>query len=124
MGQKTMESLPKRFLPNRTNIILTNDEDLSGENLIPTFSIDDALNKANYYDDSGEIFIIGGGSVYKQFLPIADKIYLTAVHTIIDGDTTFPDIDKNKWKLETEEFKKKDNKNDYSHTYRIYTKSK
>jgi len=121
MGQKTMESLPKQHLPNRTNIVLTDDPDFSSKNIIPAFSIADALNKAQYYDDT-EIFIIGGGSIYKQFLSIAEKLYLTIVHTKIDGDTFFPKIDESEWKLEFSEFKEKDNKNEYSHTYKIYTK--
>ena len=123
MGQKTMESLPKKFLPNRTNIVLTDDSKLSAENIIPAFSIADALNKAQYYDDT-EIFIIGGGSIYKQFLPIADKLYLTVVHVEIDGDTTFPKIDESEWKLEFSDFKEKDDKNEFPHTYKIYTNDK
>ena len=122
MGQKTMESLPKQYLPNRTNIVLTDDPDFVRENIIPAFSISDALNKAQYYDDSDEIFIIGGGSIYKQFLPVSNKLYLTVVHTEIDGDTTFPEIDESEWKLEFSEFKEKDSKNDYSHTYKTYTR--
>ena len=51
VGQKTMESLPKGFLPNRTNIVLTDDTDFSGENIIPAYNISDALNKSQYYDD-------------------------------------------------------------------------
>lgn len=121
MGQKTMESLPKGFLPNRTNIVLTDDPDFSSENVIPAYSIADALNKATYYDEE-EIFIIGGGSVYKQFLDIADKLYLTVVHTKIDGDTTFPQIDESEWKLEFSDFQEKDDKNEYPHTYKVYTK--
>lgn len=120
MGQKTFESLPNGSLPNRTNIVLTDDPDFFGKDIIPSFSISDALNKANYYDK--EIFIIGGGSIYKQFLPLANKLYLTIVHTKIDGDTYFPKIDESEWKLELSEFKEKDNKNEYSHTYKIYSR--
>jgi dihydrofolate reductase len=122
MGFNTMKSLPNQHLPNRTNIVLVDDPDFVGENIIPSFSMADALNKAHYYDDSGEIFIIGGGSIYKQFLPLANKLYLTVVHTEIDGDTFFPEIDDSEWKLEYSEFKEKDEKNEYSHTYKIYTR--
>jgi len=121
MGQKTMESLPKGFLPNRINIVLTDDQDFTGENIIPAFSISDSLNKAQYYDDD-EIFIIGGGSIYTQFLPMTDKLYLTVVHTEIEGDTFFPEIDESKWILEYSNFQEKDDKNEYSHTYKVYTK--
>jgi len=117
MGDNTFYSLPNGALPNRTNIILTPDKDFIENNTIPAFSIKDALNKAEMYDD--EVFIIGGGYVYKQFLEIADTIYLTTVHTIIDGDTSFPELD-DKWICISEEFKSKDEKNDYDHTYKIY----
>lgn len=123
MGQKTMESLPNKMLPNRTNIVLTDDPDYSFQNgVIPAFSIDDAIQKAEYYE-SDEIFIIGGGSVYKQFLPLADKLYLTKVHTIIEGDTYFPKIDEKDWVLESYQSKEKDDKNEYSHTYIIYSRN-
>lgn len=125
MGQKTLESLPNGPLPNRTNIVLTDDPDYSAKDVIPSFSISDALNKARYYDGDGdnEIFIIGGGSIYKQFLPLVNKLYLTVVHTKIDGDTFFPEIDDSGWKLESSEFKEKDEKNEYSHTYKIYSRN-
>jgi len=121
MGDNTFYSLPKGALPNRTNIVLTLDKEFNENNTIPAFSIEDALNKAKMYDD--EVFIIGGGYVYKQFLDIADTVYLTVVHTIIDGDTTFPELD-NKWICVSEEFKSKDEKNEYDHTYKIYNKNK
>jgi len=120
MGQKTFESLPNGALPNRTNIVLTEDINFSAPNVIIAYNIDDALNIAEgYCGDSDDVFIIGGGMIYKQFLDIADFVYLTTVHTIIDGDTTFPKLDDN-WKLISEEFRSKDDKNDYDHTYKKY----
>lgn len=120
MGQKTFESLPNGALPNRTNIVLTDDINFSAPNVIIAYNIDDALNIAEgYCGDSDDVFIIGGGMIYKQFLDIADFVYLTTVHTIIDGDTTFPKLDDN-WKLISEEFRSKDDKNDYDHTYKKY----
>jgi dihydrofolate reductase len=122
MGLNTMKSLPNQYLPNRTNIVLVDDPDFVGKNIITAFSITDALDKAIFYDDSDEIFIIGGASIYKQFLPISNKLYLTVVHTEIDGDTFFPKIDESEWTLESSDFKEKDEKNEYSHTYKIYTR--
>ena len=58
--------------------------------------------------------------VYKTFLEYADTIYLTTVHTTIDGDTYFPELKEKEWKLLSEEFKEKDNNNEYNHTYKIY----
>lgn len=117
-----MESLPKKYLPNRINIVLTDDFNLLRDNIILAFSVDDAINKATQHNNNGEIFVIGGGSIYKQFLPMVDKLYLTTVHIIIDGDTTFPKIDENEWKLEYSEFKEKDDKNEFDYTYEIFTR--
>lgn len=120
MGQRTFESLPKGALPNRTNIVLTDDINFSAPNVIIAYNIDDALSIAEgYCGDSDDVFIIGGGMIYKQFLEMADFVYLTTVHTTLDGDTSFPELDDN-WKLVSEEFKSKDDKNDYDHTYKIY----
>jgi dihydrofolate reductase len=123
MGQKTFESLPKGALPNRTNIVLTPDQDFSAQNIITAFSIEDALFKAKlYHGEDCDIFIIGGGMVYRQFLDIADNIYLTVVHTVIEGDTSFPEIQESQWNLLSTEFKEKDNKNEYNHTYKLYSR--
>lgn len=119
MGDKTFYSLPKGALPNRTNIILTLDKTFNEPDTIPVYSIEDALKTAEMYGD--DVFITGGGSIYKQFLNIADIVYLTVVHTIIDGDTSFPELD-DKWICTSEEFKSKDEKNDYDHTYKIYNR--
>jgi len=118
MGQKTFESLPKGALPNRKNIVLTDDTNFNAENITLAFNLGDALSKV----DGDEVFIIGGGMVYKQFLDYADCVYLTTVHTIIDGDTTFPELQLNQWKLVSKEFKEKDEKNEYDHTYKIYNR--
>lgn len=119
MGDKTFYSLPKGALPNRTNIVLTFDKNFNEPNTIPVHSIEDALKQAKKYND--EIFIIGGGNVYKQFLNIANKIYITVVHTTVDGDTIFPELDDN-WNCFFEEQHLKDDKNEYDYTYKIYNK--
>src|SRR5665647_865800 len=72
MGKKTWESLPKRPLPGRKNIVLTDDPEEVIEGSITAYSIDDALSKC---ETGEEIFIIGGGSIYSQFMPIADRLY-------------------------------------------------
>jgi dihydrofolate reductase len=119
MGQKTFESLPKGALPNRTNIVLTWDHNFSAPNVIPVYNIGMALEKVKE-NLAEEVFIIGGGMIYKQFLDYADYIYLTTVHTIIEGDTKFPELLPEQWELISEDFKEKDEKNEYNHTYKIY----
>lgn len=124
MGQKTFESLPNGALPNRTNIVLTDNSNYTAPNIIIANSVVEALYNAKKYCKSKDkkIFIIGGGTIYKQFLDYADTLYLTFVHTTIEGDTTFPELDENKWKLISEEFRNKDEKNEYDVTYKVYKK--
>ena len=121
MGKKTFESLPSRPLPNRTNIVIT---DIPGEKIeecIMAYSIEDAISK---FDDGKENFIIGGGSVYRQFLPVADKLYLTKVHKCFDADCFFPEINLNEWKLLNREDHGPEGQNDFSFSYLIYEKIK
>jgi dihydrofolate reductase len=68
--------------------------------------------------------VIGGGEIYKQALPLADKLYVTEVKTSIDGDTYFPEIDTAIWKPTTRLYSEKDEKNDYDFEFVEYSKSK
>ena len=117
MGKRTFYSLPKRPLPNRTNIVLT---DIAGEQIEGcqmAYSIEDILQKC---DPSQENFIIGGGSVYKQFFTIAQKLYITKVHASFDADTFFPEIDLGIWEVIDSENHKADEKNKYDYTFVTY----
>jgi dihydrofolate reductase len=89
MGRKNYESIG-RPLPNRTNIVITRNPDYKPEGVVVVASLEEALAKAKEVD-SQEIFIIGGGEIYKQALPFTDKIYLTLFHTDAEGDIFFPD---------------------------------
>ena len=93
MGRKTYESIG-RPLPKRENIIITRQTGLLIEGCVVLNSLQEAINKA----ESEEVFIIGGGEIYKQAMEIADKIYLTKIHQDFEGDTMFPEIDPNVWK--------------------------
>ncbi|MDB2363881.1 dihydrofolate reductase [Flavobacteriales bacterium] len=93
MGRKTYESIG-RPLPKRENIIITRQTGLLIEGCVVVNSLQEAINKA----ESEEVFIIGGGEIYKQAMEIADKIYLTKIHQDFEGDTMFPEIDPNVWK--------------------------
>jgi dihydrofolate reductase len=117
MGKKTWESLPRRPLPGRKNIVLTDDPNESIENSVTAYSIDDALDKCG---PAEEIFIIGGGSIYRQFMPIADRLFITHVHKKAPADIFFPEIDRSVWKIiEKEEFKT-DESNSIPYTYTVY----
>lgn len=88
MGSKTFESLGKP-LPNRTNIVIAKELDYKASGCIVVHTIPDALEEAKKVEPS-EIFIIGGGSIYTQCLPLADKLYITRVNEDFDADTFFP----------------------------------
>lgn len=121
MGKKTWESLPRRPLPGRKNIVLTDDPNESIENSVTAYSIDDALDKCG---PAEEIFIIGGGSIYRQFMPIADRLFITHVHKKAPADIYFPEIDRSIWEIiEKEEFKT-DESNNIPYTYTIYERRK
>ena len=96
MGKKTWESLPRKPLPGRKNIVLTDNPKELIENSVTAYSIDDALNKCA---SDEEIFIIGGGSIYRQFMPVADRLYITHVHKKAPADIYFPEIDMNIWEI-------------------------
>jgi len=117
MGKKTWESLPRRPLPYRTNIVLTDIPHEKIEGSLTVYSIEEALSKC---DKDREIFIIGGGSIYRQFLPLADRLYITHVHLKTPADVYFPEIDRKIWKVvESEEFIG-DGEERIPYTYTIY----
>lgn len=97
MGRKTFESLGKRVLPGRLNIILTKQVGLQYDHTEVVGSLEDAIALAAR-EGYAEVFVIGGGQIYNEAMPIADTIYMTRVHTQIDGDTLFPIIDE-EWEL-------------------------
>jgi dihydrofolate reductase len=102
MGKKTWESLPRRPLPDRTNIVLTDVTDEIIDGSITAYSIEDALSKCKKGE---EVFVIGGGSVYRHFMPFADRLYITHVHKNAPADVYFPEIDSNTWEIiEKEDF--------------------
>lgn len=96
MGKTTYESIG-RTLPGRTNIILSSDKNFKVPGGHVFGDIDSAIGFAENTGEK-ELMIIGGGSIYKLFLPIADKIYLTRVLKEYQGNVTFPEIDMNDWK--------------------------
>lgn len=101
MGQKTFESIG-RPLPNRTNVIITREEKYKANGCVILHSIDETIDFINTFKDE-EIFIIGGGEIYRQFIHFADKLYLTIVDDEpADADTFFPDYSRFK-NIESEE---------------------
>lgn len=99
MGRKTFESLPG-VLPNRNHIIVTRDKDykVNSDNVTIVHDLNSLIDQYKNCDD--EVFIIGGAEIYKQSLPYADKLYLTEINNFFDGDTFFPEINYNSFKVE------------------------
>lgn len=118
MGRKTFESVNKP-LPGRLNIVITSNKDWTAESVVTANSLEEALEKAiaAHYK---EIFIIGGGEIYRQSLAIANRIYLTRVHTQIDGDTFFPELKPTEWKLVSATECIADEKNAFDHTIEVW----
>lgn len=111
MGRKTYESIG-RPLPNRTNIVITRDTSYVAPGCIVVNDLNTALQKAKELD-SEEIFIIGGGEIFKQALPLVTKLYLTIVHDSIKGDVFFPDYSEFKTVLSSSNH----SENGYSFTF-------
>ena len=120
MGRNTFESL-KKDLPGRINIVVTKKTDWHPENVYIAHNISEAIEKAKE-GGAREIFIIGGGEVFNQTMNDVDRIYLTRVHTIVEGDTSYPQLDKSKWKLIKEESHPADEKNNYPYTFEVWEK--
>lgn len=115
MGRKTFEAVNKP-LPGRFNIVITRQADWKAEGTITATELNDAIKKAAE-TNCKEAMIIGGGEIYKQSMAIADIIYITRVHTILDGDTFFPAIDETQWELVSNEDFEKDEKHLYAYSF-------
>jgi len=96
MGRKTYESLPRKPLPGRTNIVITTNTNFVADGAKVVFTPDEALNLCSGAD---EVVIIGGATIYAHFMPIASRLYLTEVKGDYTGDTYFPKLKDNSWQL-------------------------
>jgi dihydrofolate reductase len=112
MGKKTLFSLPKGPLPNRRNIVITDVPGEVFEGCDTVYSIDEAVEAVR---NEKMAFVIGGGMIYRQFYPIAGKLYLTMVHQDFEADIFFPEINFNEWKELSRE-KLFDEKNYFSYS--------
>lgn len=120
MGRKTYESLGKP-LSGRTNIVITRKKDWQPEGVIVVNSLNAAIAAAAG-TDAKEASVIGGGEIYKQAIDIADRIVITRVHTSLEGDTYFPAINEEKWKLVSNQDFPSDEKHTYSYSFQVWEK--
>ena len=118
MGRKTFESFPKP-LPNRTHVIISRQANYQPEGCIVVNSLEQAIEAC---PKTEEVFIIGGGEIYRQSIAVADKLDLTKVHASFEADTHFPEIDLSQWQLVFEEHHSKDERHDYAFTFQTFTR--
>jgi dihydrofolate reductase len=113
MGRKTWESLG-RPLPGRINVVITSDKNYKAEGGIVMHSLKEALEISSKDD---EVFIFGGGTIFKEAMHLVDRIYMTRIHAVIDGDTFFPALKLNEWKEISREDFKADERNEYDYSF-------
>lgn len=118
MGRKTWDEIA-RPLRHRRNIVITRNVAWSAEGAERAGSLAKALELAG---GEAQVFVIGGAEIYRQALPIVDRMYLTHVHTSVEGDTWFPEWDTAAWHMETEQRFEADERNAHGFTIREYVR--
>lgn len=118
MGRKTFESF-KRPLSGRKNIVLSHQKDLKIEGAVVVSSMKDVELLVKEMDVK-ELMVIGGGEIYKMYFPKAHRIYLTRVDTVIEGDTSFPEIDEKTWTLVSRIDNKADEKHAFNYSFELW----
>ena len=116
MGRKTFESIG-RALPNRRNIVISRNEELQAVGCEQARSIDEALEMVK---DEDEVFVIGGGAIYREVWERADRLYYTLVHANVSGDTYIPDINIEKWEMTSKEDFSAGENDDFEYSFIYY----
>ncbi|HYG17410.1 MAG TPA: dihydrofolate reductase [Ohtaekwangia sp.] len=124
MGRKNYESIPKKFrpLPNRTNIVVTHQHDYKAPGCLIVHDIAEGLAIGNNNNEP-EMFIIGGAQIFEQSLRQADRLYLTEIRALIEGDTFFPEFDKLTWKEVSRQPHPADERHAYPFDFVVYEKT-
>ncbi len=118
MGLNTFKSIGEKPLPNRKHIIISNDPNyVVPENCVLAYSIEQALEMIK--KEPEEVMICGGASIYNQFLPFTDRMYLTFIHEDFEGDTFFPEFNMSDWNQISREDHQPDENNTYSYSFVI-----
>lgn len=119
MGRKTFQSIG-RTLPGRKNVVITRDASFNSDKQFDIDVVGSLESALDVLNDFETVFIIGGGEIYKQALPITEVVYRTLVHTQIDGDTFFPELNSKEFKLVWEEKHLADEKNKFDYTFQKF----
>ncbi|MGL4331461.1 MAG: dihydrofolate reductase [Bacteroidales bacterium] len=117
MGRRTFESLPKGALPNRKNVVMTSMPEAIGTSAFVCSSWEEMMDLTEKDQD---VFIIGGASIYRDALSIANRMYITRVHETFDADVFFPEIDYSEWEEVSRTECKADEKHLYDYTFIDY----
>ncbi|MDQ0245514.1 dihydrofolate reductase [Bacillus fengqiuensis] len=117
MGRKTYESIG-RPLPGRENIVITRDKDYTAEGCTVIHSISEVKELEEKRND--ELFVIGGAEIFEQTFSIADRLYITMIEAVFEGDTYFPDFNEDEWVVVSKEKGVKDERNVYEHYFLVY----
>lgn len=121
MGRKNYESLPHKYRPlaNRTNIVVTRQSNFEAFGCTVVHSFADALQEAKQKNET-EVFVIGGAEIYTQALPVADRLYLTEIDALVEGDTFFPVVDYAAYKEVSRKHHASDAKHAYAFDFVVY----
>ena len=125
MGRKNYESIPQKYRPlkNRKNVIISRNNSYKAKGCVVVNSIDESLKFLNNIK-SNEVFVIGGGEIYKKFLEkgLVDRMYVTHIEEYFDGDTFFPDVNYDNWKSTEILAHRKDENNPHDFKIMVYDK--
>ncbi|MFD3450075.1 dihydrofolate reductase [Microbacteriaceae bacterium 4G12] len=119
MGRKTFESIG-RPLPGRENIVVTRNKEYEAAGCKVIHSLKDLLERPKQREE--ELFIIGGAEIFKEALPVADRLYITHIDEVFEGDTYFPEIANEQWHIVSKEKGIKDESNPYNYYFTVYEK--
>jgi dihydrofolate reductase len=117
MGRKNYQANGKA-LRNRTNIVITRDANFKPPDAMVVSTIEEAVQLASSFSPE-EVFIVGGGEIYKQTLHLADRIYITIIDVVVDGDVFYPEIHPSDYRIISRIEKDADERNPYAHIYYI-----
>jgi len=123
MGRKTFDVV-KKHLTNREKVVITgSDEPIQSNGVTVVHSIDEALRIAHSYGDE-EVMVIGGGMIFTEMLPYADRLYLTEIDVTLDGDVFFPEFDHSEWTETSREHHTKNDRDQYDFDFVVYDRKR
>lgn len=118
LGRKSYEAFGRAY-PGRPNFVVTRQKDYTLADATVVHSIEEAIERAKEIEKE-EIFILGGAKIFEQSLPVIDRIYITRIYEDFEGDTFFPEVDFNEWKLVKDEQHEPDEKNKYKYAFQTW----